>query len=279
MNTDMRSKRKALGQHFLHDQNIVRKILSLADLQPNETVVEIGPGHGALTRALCKAGSTVYAIEVDRRLHEILKTQFAHSPQVRIIQADALTYPYEDLPSPFAVVSNLPYSISTPLLFRLLELRTRVSRMILMVQLEVARRIVAREGRKEYGPLSVGVQYYSQPRLEFVVPRGCFYPKPRVDSAVLNLQVRRSPSVAVKDEAFFFRIVRAGFAHRRKSIRNALKDAGFPPDAVENALSAAAITTENPQRRAETLSIEAFARLADRLFEFNGGIDEIPKGV
>ncbi|HTN42582.1 MAG TPA: 16S rRNA (adenine(1518)-N(6)/adenine(1519)-N(6))-dimethyltransferase RsmA [Nitrospiria bacterium] len=274
----MRSKRKALGQHFLHDQNIVRKILSLADIRPDETVVEIGPGHGALTRALSEPGSTVYAIELDRRLHGNLLKQFGGSPQVRIIQADALTYPFEDLPSPFAVVANLPYSISTPLLFRLLELRTHVSRMILMVQLEVARRIVAREGRREYSPLSIGVQYYSQPRLEFIVPRGCFRPKPRVDSAVLSLEVRRSPSVAVKDEAFFFRVVRAGFAHRRKSLRNALKDAGFPPEAVENALSAAAITTENPQRRAETLSIEAFARLADRLLELDRGRDKAHEG-
>jgi 16S rRNA (adenine1518-N6/adenine1519-N6)-dimethyltransferase len=263
----IRSKRKALGQHFLRDPNIVRKIITLAEIQPNETVVEIGPGHGILTRALSETGSKVFAIELDRSLDEQLQKEFKDSPNVRIIQANALTYPFEDLPAPFAVVANLPYSISTPLLFRLLELRSRVSRMVLMLQLEVARRIVAREGGKEYGLLSIGVQFYAEPRLEFIVPRGCFRPPPKVDSAVIRLMMRTTPKVAVKDEPFFFRVVRAGFGHRRKSVRNALKDGGFPADAVEEALDAESITSGNPQRRAETLSIEAFARLADKLFE------------
>ena len=262
-----RSKRKALGQHFLHDQNIVRKIIALAELKPGETVLEIGPGRGILTRALSETGSKVFAVEVDRSLDEPLQKEFEASPNVRIIQADALTYPFQNIPAPFSVVANLPYSISTPLLFRLLELRSRVSRMVLMLQLEVARRIVAREGGKEYGLLSVGVQFHAEPRLEFIVPRGCFRPPPKVDSAVIRLTIRTTPKVAVKDEAFFFRVARAGFGHRRKSLRNALKDGGFPVDAVEEALSAATITAGNPQRRAETLSIEEFARLADTLFE------------
>jgi 16S rRNA (adenine1518-N6/adenine1519-N6)-dimethyltransferase len=268
----IRSKRKALGQHFLRDQNIVRKIITLAEIQPDETVVEIGPGRGILTRALNETGSKVFAIELDRSLDEPLQKEFKDSPNVRIIQADALTYPFEDFPAPFAVVANLPYSISTPLLFRLLELRSRVSRMVLMLQLEVARRITAREGGKEYGLLSVGVQFYAEPRLEFVVPRGCFKPPPRVDSAVIRLTMRTTPKVAVKDESFFFRVVRAGFGHRRKSLRNALKDGGFPNNAVEEALDTASITAEDPQRRAETLSIEEFARLADKLFEITGGM-------
>ena len=266
----IRSKRKALGQHFLRDPNIVRKMMAVADIHPDETVVEIGPGRGVLTRALNETGAKVFAIELDRSLDEPLQKEFKDSPNVRIIHADALTYPFEDLPAPFAVVANLPYSISTPLLFRLLELRSRVSRMVLMLQLEVARRIVAREGGKEYGLLSVGVQFYAEPRLEFIVPRGCFSPKPKVDSAVIRLRIRPTPRVTVKDEAFFFHVVRAGFGHRRKSLRNALKDGGFPADAVEQALSAASITAGNPQRRAETLSIEEFARLADKLFEFTG---------
>ncbi len=266
----MTSKRKALGQHFLHDPNIVRKIIALAEIKPNETVVEIGPGRGILTRALNETGSKIFAIELDRSLDEQLQKEFKDSPNVRIIQADALVYPFENIPAPFAVVANLPYSISTPLLFRLLELRSRISRMVLMLQLEVARRITAREGGKEYGLLSVGIQFYADPRLEFVVPRGCFKPPPRVDSAVIRLTMRTTPKVAVKDEAFFFRVVRAGFGHRRKSLRNALKDGGFPADAVEKALSAASITNGNPQRRAETLSIEDFARLADELFEIAG---------
>lgn len=262
-----RSKRKALGQHFLHDRNIVRKIMDAAEIHPDETVVEIGPGRGILTRALSETGSTVHAIELDPSLCEPLQNEFATSPNVRIVQADALTYPFEDLPAPFAVVANLPYAISTPLLFRLLDLRSRVSRMVLMLQREVARRITAREGGKEYGLLSVGVQFYAEPRLEFIVPRGCFRPPPRVDSAVIHLRIRPAPKIAVQDEAFFFRVARAGFAHRRKSLRNALKDGGFSADAVERALSAASITAGDPNRRAETLSIEAFALLADKLFE------------
>ncbi|HUK55819.1 MAG TPA: 16S rRNA (adenine(1518)-N(6)/adenine(1519)-N(6))-dimethyltransferase RsmA [Nitrospiria bacterium] len=261
----MRSKRKALGQHFLHDRNIVRKILALADLRPGESVIEIGPGRGILTRALADTGAAVYAIEIDRSLYEPLQKAFASD--IRIIHADALTYAYEDLPAPFAVVANLPYAVSTPLLFRLLELRSRVSRMVLMLQLEVARRITAAPGTKDYSPLSVGAQFYADPRLEFVVPRGCFRPPPRVDSAVVSLRVRPAPRAAVKDEAFFFRVVRGGFAHRRKSLRNALKDAGFTNEAVERALPAVSNTSQNPQRRAETLSIEEFARLADALFD------------
>jgi len=264
----MRSKRKALGQHFLHDQNIVRKIIALADIQPNETVVEIGPGRGILTRALSLKGSKAFAIELDHRLYENLKKEFAEISNVQIIQADALSYPFDGLPAPFVVVANLPYSISTPLLFRLLELRSRVSRMVLMLQLEVARRIAASPGTKDYSPLSIGAQFYAAPRLEFIVPRGCFQPKPRVDSAVLSLRIRPAPKVVVKDEAFFFRVVRAGFAHRRKSLRNALKDAGFRNDLVEKALVAASISSEKSHPRAETLSIEAFACLADKLFEF-----------
>jgi 16S rRNA (adenine1518-N6/adenine1519-N6)-dimethyltransferase len=272
MKADMRSRRKALGQHFLHDPNIVRKIIALADTRSKETVVEIGPGRGVLTRALRETGAEIFAIELDRGLYEGLEKELSPFGNVHLIRADALSFPYENLPAPFAVVANLPYAISTPLLFRLLELRSRISRMVLMVQLEVARRIVARVGGKEYGPLSIGIQYYCEPRLEFIVPRGCFKPPPRVDSAVIRLEIRPAPICTVQDQDFFFRTVRAGFAHRRKSLRNALKDGGFPADAVEKALATVANITENPQRRAETLSIEEFARLADKLFEFTSKI-------
>jgi 16S rRNA (adenine1518-N6/adenine1519-N6)-dimethyltransferase len=272
MKAHMRSRRKALGQHFLHDPNIIRKIIALADSRPKETVVEIGPGRGVLTRALCERDSEIFAIELDRRLYEELEKELSPFRNVHLIRADALSFPYENLPAPFAVVANLPYAISTPLLFRLLELRSRISRMVLMVQLEVARRIVARVGGKEYGPLSIGVQYFCEPRLEFIVPRGCFRPPPRVDSAVIRLEIRSAPICAVKDQDFFFRTVRAGFAHRRKSLRNALKDSGFPGEIIQKALAAASITVESSHRRAETLSITDWARLADKLFEFTSKI-------
>ena len=266
----MTSKRKALGQHFLHDQNIVRKILAEAAIGPDETVVEIGPGRGILTHALARCAAAVYAVEIDRALYEQLTRDVDASPvraKVHLIHSDALDYPFENLPAPFAVVANLPYSVSTPLLFRLLSYNTRVTRMVLMLQLEVARRITAAPGTKDYSPLTIGAQYHSDARLAFVVPRGCFSPPPKVDSAVIHLTMRATPRVAVKNEELFFRVVRAGFGHRRKSLRNALKDGGFPAEAVEQALSASAVIDGNPRRRAETLTMEEFGRLSDRLLE------------
>lgn len=263
-----RSRRRALGQHFLNDPNIVRKILDAAAIRPEETVVEIGPGRGILTLPLARSASALYAIELDRGLHANLEEELLGRPEgakVRLIRDDALTYPFEDIPPPFAVVANLPYSVSTPLLFRLLTYRARISRMVLMLQREVARRLVAGPGDRDYSPLSIGVQFYSDPRLAFTVPRGCFKPPPNVDSAVVRLGMRAEPKVSVRNEALFFRVVRAGFGHRRKSLRNALRDGGFSADGIENALTAASIIRGKPQRRAETLSLEEFARLADAL--------------
>ena len=279
----MRSRTRRLGQHFLRDPNIVRKIISLTDIQPKDTVVEIGPGRGILTRALSAVAGKVFALEMDNRLYRLLKLTCEESPglsNVELIHADALKFSWEEIPKPFKVVANLPYSVSTPILFRLLEMRSRISRMILMFQLEVARRIVAHKGGKDYGVLSISTQFYADPRLEFIVPRGCFSPKPRVDSAVVSLKPRKTPRIPVKDETFFFRVVRGGFSHRRKSLRNALKDAGFRPTLVESALEAMAQSTPTPssdshvyaQRRAETLGLEDWVRLADKLFEFSSEI-------
>ena len=276
----MRSRTQRLGQHFLRDPNIVRKIIALADIQPKDTVVEIGPGQGILTRALSPVAGKVFALEIDHQLYQSLKLTFGKSPDssnIEWIHADALDFPWEKIPKPFKVVANLPYSVSTPILFRLLEMRSRISRMILMFQLEVARRIVAQKGGKDYGVLSISTQFYADPRLEFIVPRGCFSPKPRVDSAVVHLKLRETPRVPVKDEAFFFRVVRAGFAHRRKSLRNALKDSGFRPTLVESALEALARSSPTPssgshdyaKRRAETLGLDDWSRLADKLFEIS----------
>ena len=207
----MRPKRQSLGQHFLRDPNIVKKIVSLAHIGPGETVVEIGSGHGILTRALSRVASDVFAIELDAGLHARLKQEFNSEPEfgnIRLVHADVLRYPPQQFPASFKVVANLPYAVSTPLLFRLLDMRKRIRRMVLMFQLEVARRIVARAGGKDYGPLSVGSQFYSDPRLEFIVPSGCFSPKPRVDSAVVSFQIRKTPRAVVQDDSFFFRVVR-----------------------------------------------------------------------
>ena len=260
-----------LGQHFLHDPNIVRKIISQASLSSTETVLEIGPGRGILTRALAQAvpAGQVIAIELDRELYRALKASLADLSNVKLICADALTYPFESLPGPFKVVANLPYYIATVLLFRLLEVRRKISDMVLMLQREVAERMAAGVGGKTYSPLSIAVQFYTEPRLAFIVPRGCFKPPPKVDSAVVHLKVRMTPAVKVLDEAFFLKVVKGGFAHRRKALKNSLKDFGFEREVLEQASS---VISLDLNRRAETLSLEEFARLSDILFELTSKI-------
>ena len=256
--------RPKLGQHFLHDPNIVRKILHLASPKLTETVLEIGPGRGILTKALAQRVAKVISIELDRNLYQSLETHLINLPNVKLICADALTYPLETLPSPFKVVANLPYYIAIPLIFRLLEFRTQMTHMTLMLQREVAERMVASSGNKKYSPLSIAVQYYTKPRIAFSVSRRCFQPSPRVDSVVAVLAIREKPAVSVTSEHFFFKVVKAGFAHRRKLLKNSLKDSGFPIDVLNKA---AALTQLDLSRRAETLSMDEFAQLSDILFE------------
>jgi 16S rRNA (adenine1518-N6/adenine1519-N6)-dimethyltransferase len=254
--------KKRLGQHFLIDQNIVRKIVAAAALQPHETVLEIGPGRGILTRALSGQARRVLAIEVDRSLGATLEAELAGCTNVEILFGDALDHPYESLPSGTVVVANLPYNISSPLLFRLLEAHRRIDRMVLMLQTEVARRLVAGPGTKDYGILSVLTQYRAVPSLAFHVSAGCFRPKPAVGSTVVVLSVRHEPAVSVANESLFVRVVRASFAHRRKTLVNSLRDEGFSPEQILPALEAARI---EPGKRAETLGIAQFAALANEL--------------
>jgi 16S rRNA (adenine1518-N6/adenine1519-N6)-dimethyltransferase len=254
--------RAALGQHFLIDKNIVRKIVRLAQLQPGETVLEIGPGRGILTEALLEASGLVVAIELDAALCTHLRETMGARPNFQLIQGDALAFDYVQVPSPFLVVANLPYYVSTPLLFRLLEQRRRIDRMVLMLQEEVAARLAAAPGGKEYGALSIAVQLWCDVRVSFKVPASCFRPKPQVGSAVVALTPLAQPKVAVRDEKMFFKVVRGGFAHRRKTLLNSLCDEGFEVAPTAAALEKAGI---GPRRRAETLSLAEFASLADAL--------------
>lgn len=254
--------RKRLGQHFLVDHNIARKIVALAALQPEETVLEIGPGRGVLTRALCERAARVIAVEVDPALHRHLADALADRPSLALHLGDALDFDFHGLPPGTVVVANLPYYLSTPLLFDLLEARQRISRMVLMVQTEVARRIVAGPGTPAYGVLSVLVQCWTEPALAFRVPRTCFRPSPAVESAVLLLRTRAEAAVALSDEQQLVRTVRAAFAHRRKTVSNSLRDEGWSPDDVSRALATAGIEAG---RRAETLSLPEFAALAKGL--------------
>lgn len=248
---------KALGQNFLIDHGAVRGIVEAAELAPEETVLEIGPGKGVLTAALAEKAGQVIALEFDRHLAEQLTRDFAAVDNVRIIHADALEYPLETLPAPLKVVANLPYSVATPILFKLLENRHRLSRMVLMFQKEVAERILAEPGGRDYGVLSVMVQAFTRPELEFILPPEAFRPRPKVDSAVVSFEIPSAPRVALADEAVFRRVVKAAFSQRRKTLRNSLK--ALLGERTEEVLLRVGI---DPMRRAETLTLEEFARLS-----------------
>jgi 16S rRNA (adenine1518-N6/adenine1519-N6)-dimethyltransferase len=252
---------KRFGQNFLIDPNIARKILSAAAVDPGETVLEIGPGRGILTRALCETAKTVIALEIDRHLVQYLKDTL-DCPNLDLRHEDALHFAYETLPDRTVVVANLPYYISTPLLFNLLEAKDRIDRMVLMLQAEVAERIVASPHTEGYGILSVLTQYRTEAKIAFRVSKNCFRPRPDVDSTIILLRTRPHPSISAPNEALFVKLVRAAFAHRRKTLSNSLRDEGFPPTQLAHALCQANI---NPTRRAETLSISEFAALTDAL--------------
>jgi 16S rRNA (adenine1518-N6/adenine1519-N6)-dimethyltransferase len=262
------SKKKALGQHFLIDQNIARKIVQIAEIKPDETVLEIGPGRGILTRHLIQQAKRVIAIEVDRDLYGPLEKEFCDASSLSLIHGDALEYPYESITGSFKVVANLPYSITTPLLFRLLELKDKISSMTLMLQKEVADRIVAKPDSRTYGRLSVMVQLYADPKIRFLVRPTCFLPRPKVASAVIQLHRPPTPRAPVQ-ERFFLWTVKAAFGHRRKTLHNSLRDAGLKDETIRQALESSRIIST---RRAETLSLEEFVRLSNILFELGAQI-------
>jgi 16S rRNA (adenine1518-N6/adenine1519-N6)-dimethyltransferase len=251
--------KKHLSQNFLYDPKILKRIIQIAGIVPEDTVVEIGPGPGRLTRLLAERAGRVIAVELDRDLFTRLRSETRDLGNLELVQGDALKYPYEDLGNSFKVVANIPYHITTPLIFRLMETKDMLRSMTLTVQKEVAERVAASPGSKAYGVLSVMVQYHGRARLKFVIPRGAFRPRPRVDSACLHVDISGSPTVAVKDEALFRRVVKTAFSQRRKTLRNSLKALAGDSEA---ALLQAGI---DPSLRAETLSIQDFARLADIL--------------
>lgn len=255
---------KQLGQHFLIDANIVRKILSLADLRGQETVFEIGPGRGILTRALCGVAHHVVAVEIDRQLYEHLRAHTGDCANLTLHHGDALEYSLRDLPDQTVVVANLPYYLSTALLFRLLEHRSRFSRLILMLQTEVARRLTAGPGSKDYGVLSVLTQIAAEAEVAFHVSAECFRPRPEVGSSVVKLRIRRPSRIPPAEETLFRQVVRASFAHRRKRLLNSLRDEGFAPAAVQTALVR---LHRSSDCRAEELSLDEFVQFAEALGE------------
>jgi 16S rRNA (adenine1518-N6/adenine1519-N6)-dimethyltransferase len=252
---------KRLGQHFLIDPNIVRKILGEAAIRPEETVFEIGPGRGVLTEPLCGVASRVIAVEIDKKLAAYLSSTCPQS-NLDLRTGDALEFDYNTLPRGTVVVANLPYYVSTPLLFQLLQHRSRISRMVLMLQLEVAKRLAAKPGSRDYGSLSVLSQYCADSRLAFKIPGTCFRPRPDVESAVVTLSLHPGQ---LKDDAFdrdFMQIVRAAFAHRRKTLVNSFRDSGWSISTIQDALGMVSI---DPKRRAETIILQEFIDLTHAL--------------
>lgn len=254
--------KKSLGQNFLRDPHYLNKIADAAGIGPDDQVLEIGPGLGHLTHVLTQRARKVLAIEVDDRLIPLLQDEFSAVRNFELLHADALEYDYDSLNGTWKVVANLPYYISTPIIQKLILHRSKFKSLTLMLQKEVAERIAAPPGGKDYGFLSVLVQLYAVPRIEFKVPPGAFTPRPEVDSAVMTLVIRDQPAVLVKDEDFFMVVVKTAFSQRRKTLRNSLKQLNVAKEKMEMVSDKTGIDLG---RRAETLSLEEFGRLAEYL--------------
>ena len=254
---------KALGQNFLVDNNIIDKIIHSADINPQDSVLEIGPGRGALTEYLARKAGRLVLIEYDHALAAALKERYADDPRVTVVDADILAVDLVAVlgdAGGWKVVANLPYNISTAVLFRLLEVRERLARMILMLQKEVGDRLVAAPDCADYGVTTVLLGLWFNMRREFIVSPGCFHPRPKVDSAVLSFVPLAGPRVPVGDESVFRRVVKGAFAMRRKTLINCLKAAELTTiDDLRGILAECVI---DGQRRGETLSLDEFAALS-----------------
>ena len=265
--------KKSLGQNFLIDTNILRRIVDHAELTDESGAIEIGPGIGALTEQLAKSSKKVTAFEIDQRLLPILEDTLSPYNNVTVIHEDILKADVEKvIAEEFAgiddvmVVANLPYYVTTPIILKLLTENLPIRGLVVMLQKEVADRIAARPGTKEYGSLSIAIQYYTEAETVMIVPKTVFMPQPNVDSAVIRLVKRAKPIVEVKDEEFFFTVTRSSFAQRRKTILNnltsQLPDGKSKKDQILKALEQTGV---DPTRRGETLSIEEFGKLSDEL--------------
>jgi len=254
--------KKCFGQNFLRDRHVVDQIVAAAELHPGDRVLEIGPGLGVLTDRMLPLVSEVVVIEVDRDLAAAMRDRPAENLTVH--EGDVLSLNWQSVLSapPYKLVANLPYNISSQILFRILEHRQRLCRLILMFQKEVGDRLAARPGTKDYGILSVFCQLWFDIRRVVLVPPGAFFPPPKVTSVVLSFDPLPQPRVEVDDEDYFRRVVKGAFAQRRKTLRNSLVGSGFDAKAVDAALNRAAI---DPARRGETLSLAEFATLARTL--------------
>lgn len=259
--------RKRWGQHFLVDQNILSKIVRTAELEKGDVVLEIGPGLGEMTLALARQVKKVIAVEIDRKLVKILQGKTADFSNIMVIEGDVLKISFHQLypqgNQQLKVVANLPYQISTPLIFRFIESKQLFSTLTLMLQREVAERMIASPGGKDYGPLSIFTQSISDLSIQFFIKPSAFFPPPKVESAVIHMVWKEKPLVKLEEEGWFKKVVKGCFSYRRKRLINGLRHADLPlPEDLQKRIEKLGI---DPQRRPETLTIQEFARLAEAL--------------
>lgn len=265
--------KKSLGQNFLTEPNILRKIVATAAIDDQTNVIEVGPGIGALTEQLAKHARQVLAFEIDDRLIPVLQDTLAPYSNIQVIHQDVLQADLSTMireaftdERPIKVVANLPYYITTPIMMHFLESQAPIQEMVVMMQKEVADRISAVPGTKAYGSLSIAVQYYMEAELAFIVPKTVFVPQPNVDSAILKLTRRATPAVEVTDEKEFFKLTKAAFQLRRKTLWNNLQNSYGKDEKTKEWLKASLAASEiDPTRRGETLSLAEFARLSNEM--------------
>lgn len=259
--------KKGLGQNFLTSQNVLEEIVDAAEIDSG--VIEVGPGFGVLTSELAKNSNKVVTIEIDERLLDVLEYTLADYDNVKIVNADILKLDLHKLiqeefgDEKVSIAANLPYYITTPIITKLLEEKLPLKNIVVMVQKEVALRMAAKPSSKDYGAITVLCQYYTEPSVVTNVPASLFVPPPKVDSAVLKLKIREKTAVQVQDEKMFFRVVKAAFSQRRKTLLNCLcSNFSFPKEEMSALLEGIGIM---PSRRGETLSLQEFADISDAI--------------
>lgn len=266
---------KRLGQHFLVDQKPLLSMITAAELSPEDEVMEIGPGLGILTLQLCANAKRVVTVEKDRQLIPVLENMTRDFKNICILEEDVLKLNMENVSENlfqgrFKVIANLPYYITSPIIMKIIECRRWISLAVLMVQREVAQRLVAHPGTKDYGILSIAVQMYADVEMVSIIDQDSFLPPPKVKSAVVKIMLRQNPRVELEDESMFFKVVEAAFGERRKTLKNSLKRRlcfpGITSDTLDRVLDETGI---EPMRRGETLSIEEYVKLTKALKKYD----------
>lgn len=264
---------KRYGQNFLIDSNILEKIVMAAEIDKEDTVLEIGPGIGTLTQFLCESAGKVIAVEIDRQMIPVLEDTLSEYDNVKIINEDVLKVNFSELVEkendgkPIKVVANLPYYITTPIIMGLLEMDVPIESITVMIQKEVAVRMQEGPGSKDYGALSLAVEFYSKAEVKMTVSPNCFIPRPNVDSAVIRLDKYKNPPVEVKDRTLMFRIIKGAFEQRRKTLTNALSHSSAYRTDKAKIEEALVKMGKNVNIRGEELTLAEFAELSDILSE------------